>query len=46
MAVEIVTGMAFTAIFAGLLFGRFSRAKAQNLFSDDAVGPCTSAGRP
>jgi inward rectifier potassium channel len=36
-AVEIVTGMAFTAIFTGLLFVRFSRAKAKILFSDDAV---------
>jgi inward rectifier potassium channel len=36
-ALEIVTGMAFTAIFTGLLFVRFSRAKAKILFSDDAV---------
>jgi inward rectifier potassium channel len=36
-AVEIVTGMAFTAIFTGLLFVRFSRAKAKILFSEDAV---------
>jgi inward rectifier potassium channel len=34
---EVVTGMAFTAIFTGLLFVRFSRAKAKILFSDDAV---------
>jgi inward rectifier potassium channel len=36
-AAEIVTGMAFTAIVTGLLFVRFSRAKAKILFSDDAV---------
>jgi inward rectifier potassium channel len=36
-AAEIVTGMAFTAIFTGLLFVRFSRPKAKILFADDAV---------
>jgi inward rectifier potassium channel len=36
-AVEIVTDMAFTAIFTGLLFVRFSRPKAKIIASDDAV---------
>jgi inward rectifier potassium channel len=36
-AVEIVAGMAFTAIFTGLLFVRFSRPKAKILASTDAV---------
>ena len=36
-SLEIVTGMAFTAIVTGLLFVRFSRAKAKILFADDAV---------
>jgi inward rectifier potassium channel len=36
-AAEIVTGMAFTAIVTGLLFVRFSRAKAQITAADDAV---------
>lgn len=34
---EIVVGMAFTAILTGLLFVRFSRARANILFADDAV---------
>jgi inward rectifier potassium channel len=36
-ALEIVTGMAFTAIVTGLLFVRFSRPKAKVVFADDAV---------
>ena len=36
-AVEIVTGMAFTAIITGLLFVRFSRARAKIIAADDAV---------
>lgn len=36
-ALEIVTGMAFTAIFTGLLFVRFSRPKAKIIYADDAV---------
>lgn len=36
-AVEIVTGMAFTAIFTGLLFVRFSRPKAKIVYADDVV---------
>jgi inward rectifier potassium channel len=35
--VEIVIGMAFTAILTGLLFVRFSRPKARFLFPDKAV---------
>ena len=44
-AVEIVTGMAFTAIFTGLLFVRFSRPKAKILAADDAV-VTTHNGQP
>jgi inward rectifier potassium channel len=36
-AVEIVTGMAFTAIVTGLLFVRFSRPQAKIVAADDAV---------
>ncbi|HEX4368848.1 MAG TPA: ion channel [Rhodopila sp.] len=36
-AVEIVAGMAFTAIFTGLLFVRFSRPKAKIVAARDAV---------
>jgi inward rectifier potassium channel len=36
-AVEIVTGMAFTAIVTGLLFVRFSRPRARVMFASDAV---------
>ena len=36
-AVEIVVGMAFTAIVTGLLFVRFSRPKAKIIAADDAV---------
>ena len=36
-SLEIVTGMAFTAIFTGLLFVRFSRPKAKIIYADDAV---------
>ena len=36
-AVEIVTGMALTAIATGLLFVRFSRAKANIVAADNAV---------
>jgi inward rectifier potassium channel len=34
---EIVTGMAFTAIMTGLVFVRFSKAKAKILYADVAV---------
>jgi inward rectifier potassium channel len=36
-AVEIITGMAFTAIMTGLLFVRFSRPQARFLFADQMV---------
>lgn len=36
-AIEIVTGMAFTAIMTGLLFVRFSRPRAKIVFADQAV---------
>jgi inward rectifier potassium channel len=36
-AVEIVTGMAFTAIMTGLLFVRFSRPKAKIIYADNPV---------
>ncbi|HYM01600.1 MAG TPA: ion channel [Stellaceae bacterium] len=36
-AVEIITGMTFTAIFTGLIFVRFSRPKAKIMFADCAV---------
>ncbi|MBN9511360.1 MAG: ATP-sensitive inward rectifier potassium channel 10 [Alphaproteobacteria bacterium] len=36
-AVEIITGMAFTAIMTGLTFVRFSRARAKILYADRAV---------
>jgi inward rectifier potassium channel len=35
--VEIIVGMAFTAIMTGLLFVRFSRPKARFLFAEKAV---------
>jgi inward rectifier potassium channel len=44
-AAEIVTGTAFTAIVTGLLFVRFSRAKAKILYSDNLV-ISTRNGRP
>jgi inward rectifier potassium channel len=44
-ATEIVTGTAFTAIVTGLLFVRFSRAKAKILYSDNPV-ITTRNGRP
>ena len=44
-AAEIVTGTAFTAIVTGLLFVRFSRAKAKILYSDNLV-ITTRNGRP
>jgi len=44
-ATEIVTGMAFTAIFTGLLFVRFSRPKAKIIYADDAV-VTTHDGQP
>ena len=44
-AVEIVTGMALTAIATGLLFVRFSRAKASIVAADDAV-VSTHNGKP
>jgi len=34
---EIITGMAFTAIMTGLIFVRFSKAKAKIVYSDVAV---------
>ena len=34
---EIITGMAFTAIMTGLVFVRFSKAKAKILYADVAV---------
>jgi inward rectifier potassium channel len=34
---EIITGMAFTAIMTGLIFVRFSRARAKILFADVVV---------
>ncbi|MDB5482749.1 MAG: hypothetical protein JWO83_3802 [Caulobacteraceae bacterium] len=34
---EIITGMAFTAIMTGLVFVRFSKAKAKIVYSDVAV---------
>ncbi|HEY5070924.1 MAG TPA: ion channel [Caulobacteraceae bacterium] len=36
-AAEIITGMAFTAIFTGLLFVRFSKPKARILFAETAI---------
>jgi inward rectifier potassium channel len=36
-AAEVVIGMAFTAILTGLLFVRFSRARANILFAKDAI---------
>ena len=36
-AIEIISGMAFTAILTGLFFVRFSRPKACILFADTAV---------
>ncbi|HEY8032816.1 MAG TPA: ion channel [Methylocella sp.] len=36
-AIEIVCGMAFTAIMTGLLFVRFSKPKPKILFADQAV---------
>lgn len=36
-AAEIVAGMAFTAIFTGLLFVRFSRPKAKIVYAENAV---------
>ncbi len=36
-AAEIVTGMAFTAIFTGMIFVRFSKPKARILYSDNPV---------
>ena len=44
-ATEIVTGTAFTAIVTGLLFVRFSRAKAKILYADNPV-ITTRNGRP
>jgi inward rectifier potassium channel len=44
-AVEIVTGMAFTAIVTGLLFVRFSRPTAKIICADDAVVTAHN-GRP
>ncbi|HEY2709857.1 MAG TPA: ion channel [Caulobacteraceae bacterium] len=36
-AVEILTGMTFTAIFTGILFVRFSRPQARIIFADSVV---------
>jgi inward rectifier potassium channel len=36
-AIEIVSGMAFTAIMTGLLFVRFSKPRSRILFADQAV---------
>jgi inward rectifier potassium channel len=36
-AIEIITGMAFTAIMTGLTFVRFSRARAKILYAEKAV---------
>jgi inward rectifier potassium channel len=36
-AIEIMVGVAFTAIFTGLLFVRFSRPQSRILFADKAV---------
>jgi inward rectifier potassium channel len=36
-SIEIVTGMAFTAIMTGLIFVRFSRPKARMVYSDTMV---------
>ena len=36
-AIEIVSGMAFTAIMTGLLFVRFSKPRSKVLFADQAV---------
>lgn len=36
-AIEIVTGVAFTALLTGLVFGRFSRPRAKILYADHAV---------
>lgn len=44
-AIEIVTGVAFTAVLTGLVFGRFSRPKAKILFADQAV-ICLDDGIP
>ena len=44
-AVEIVTGVAFTAVLTGLVFGRFSRPKAKILYADCAV-ICLDSGQP
>ncbi|MEA2777956.1 MAG: inward rectifier potassium channel [Acetobacteraceae bacterium] len=44
-ALEIVTGMAFTAIVTGLLFVRFARPKANFIFSNEAV-VTTRNGQP
>ncbi len=36
-ATEILTGVAFTAVLTGLVFGRFSRPRAKILYADRAV---------
>ena len=36
-AIEILTGVAFTAVLTGLVFGRFSRPKAKILYAEHAV---------
>ncbi len=36
-AFEIMTGVAFTAVLTGLVFGRFSRPRAKILYADHAV---------
>jgi inward rectifier potassium channel len=44
-AIETVVGVAFTAIFTGLLFVRFSKPKARILFAENAV-VCSHNGKP
>ncbi len=44
-AIEIVTGVAFTAIVTGLVFGRFSRPKAKIIYANSAIGGMQD-GRP
>ena len=36
-AIEILTGVAFTAVLTGVVFGRFSRPKAKILYADHVV---------
>lgn len=45
VSIELITGMAFTAIMTGLFFVRFSRPRANFLYADQAV-VTTFNGRP